>query len=79
MFRRFIGFCTDSALDIHEPRPDQNNKVTVRTAKTDQSLRCALSGWLRTQAFFMPSDAEKVTLVTEFSICTLTLQPLKIL
>ena len=37
---------------------NKTNKVTVRPAKTqisqfDQSLRCALNGQLRTQAFFM--------------------------
>ena len=43
-----------------EPRHNKTNKVTVHPAKTDQpghlpnqSLRCALNGYLRTQAFFM--------------------------
>ena len=40
-----------------EPRHDKANKMSLRPAKTqinsDQSLRCALKGSLRTQAFFM--------------------------
>ena len=30
-------------LRVNEPRHDKTNKVTVRPAKTDQSLRCALN------------------------------------
>ena len=40
---------------IIEPRHDKTNKVTVRPAKSDQSLRCAFNGQLRTQGFFMPT------------------------
>ena len=56
---RFILFVL---LYTCKPLHDKTNKMAVRPAKTqislgsaqsDQSLRCALSGWLRTQAFFM--------------------------
>ena len=40
---------------LNEPPNDKTNKITVRPAKAqiDQSLRCAVNGLLRTQAFFM--------------------------
>ena len=47
---------------LFEPWHDKTNKMSVRPAKTrsawasaqsDQSLRCALNGYLRTQCFFM--------------------------
>ena len=37
----------------NEPPQDKTNIMTCASAQSDQSLRCALNGYLMNQAFFM--------------------------
>ena len=63
--------------DTYEPHRDKTNKMACApsedsawaSAQSDQSLHCALNGYLRTQAFFTGRTCQFVGFVMRRLIC----------
>ena len=65
-----INFATNGQVIriFNQPPHDKTNKMACAPfPQSDQSLRCALSGWLRTQAFFKQTAKTLIRLIWVFA------------